>query len=233
MKQWLFKPIIDDRWDGVLWANGAVAGTGVLVSWLFPTLRELVVFFALMLLASGPVSAFLPVASEPVLMVFGQLHDPLVLTLVGSVAFVLAEWLNYRLFTATVHLRPLERIRKARFTRRVSVGFRRRPFLTVFVVALTPIPLWVARTVAAVTRYSTTRFLAATLLGRVPRIWIFALLGAAIPVTGLQIVAVGVVLTVVVMWLATRRKKKRVSSSDPVALYSVSPPTWQADTASE
>ena len=68
--------------------------------------------------------------------------------------------------------------------------FARAPFTTTIVFAFTPLPFWVARCLAILDRYPVGRFMAATAVGRFPRILIYAWLGAVLQVPTVALVAV-------------------------------------------
>jgi uncharacterized membrane protein YdjX (TVP38/TMEM64 family) len=61
--------------------------------------------------------------------------------------------------------------------------FRRSPFFAVWLCAWSPIPYWIVCALAPLTRYPMSRFLFATFLGRAPRVWFFAAVGRALPVS--------------------------------------------------
>jgi uncharacterized membrane protein YdjX (TVP38/TMEM64 family) len=165
-----------------------------------------------MLIACGPTSAFLPAASEPVLIVFVQLYAPLLLAGIGIVAIVVVEFLNYWLFDTVLHSNGLAGFRDARCTRLVIRRFSSQPFLTVAVAALTPIPFWIARTCAVLSRYSLPRYMCATALGRFWRIYLVAALGSALPFTTEQVL-VGAALLIMAFGgvVLVRRLRRRPS----------------------
>jgi uncharacterized membrane protein YdjX (TVP38/TMEM64 family) len=154
-----------------------------MVSLLFPSISDLAAFFTLMLIACGPASSFMPAMSEPVLMVFGAIYPPLMVAGIGIVAIVLVEFLNFRLFDAVLNSSKLARFRSAKCTQLVVRWFKSRPFLTVAVAALTPIPFWTARTCAVLSHYSLPRYMCATALGRFWRIFLIASVGSVLPLT--------------------------------------------------
>ena len=63
----------------------------------------------------------------------------------------------------------------------VTALFRKRPFFTVWLCSLL-LPYWPVRIVSPLAGYAVRRHLSATLLGRFPRLWFFAALGASLHV---------------------------------------------------
>jgi membrane protein YqaA with SNARE-associated domain len=190
------------------------------VWWAFPGCEELAAFAWLMFFTSGPTSTFLPSASEPILMAFGKLYPPLLLATIGVAAIALVEWINYRVFGAVLLARRLERVRSARFTRRLMTWFDVQPFATVVIAALTPIPFWIARCCAVISRYPMPRFIAATALGRFPRIWLIATVGTLLPFTSSAILAGGGVLILVAATAAAvgRRRGSTNATATPTTM---------------
>lgn len=188
----LLRTIAPPEWDRLLRCCGACAAACVVVYLLAPRAGELVVFVALMFLTNGPSGTFLPSASEPILMAYGKLYSPLLLAGIGSAGIGLAEWVNYRLFDVVLHARRLEAVRASRVTRRVTEWYRTSPALTVALCALTPIPFWVARTCSVLTGYPFGKHLAATVIGRFPRVWLIAMVGMAMPFHPAHVLLVGV-----------------------------------------
>lgn len=216
--------ILDRSWDQLLYCCGGAALMSVTVWWLFPGSEELAVFAWLMFLTSGPFSTFLPSASEPILLAFGKLYPPLLLALLGVAAIALVEWLNYRVFGAVLLARRMEKVRAARVTRWVMRWFEIQPFGTVVIAAMTPIPFWLARCCAVISRYPMPRFIVATAVGRFPRIWLIAAAGTLLPVSSTAILTVGGVLVLVAGAAeASRRRAARVRAHeaevDPAALF--------------
>ncbi len=86
-------------------------------------------------------------------------------------------------------------------------AFARGPFVTTVVFAFTPLPFWVARILAILDGYSFPRYLLASLVGRLPRIFFYAWLGNALrlPTWALVAVIVGGPAAIVLWRLARHR----------------------------
>jgi uncharacterized membrane protein YdjX (TVP38/TMEM64 family) len=198
--------IASSQWDRLLWTTAAVALAGILLSSFVPWISEITVFVSLTLLTNGPYSALLPTAYEPMLMVFARFYPPLLLALLGTAGEVAVEVVNYRIFSAAVHWQRLERARSSPLVRRLVAWFEIQPFLTTAFCALTPIPFWVARVCATLSRYSLPRYLLGTAAGRLPRLWFYAALGTVIPLNNGFLLTVSVLGTVLLLGGATLRR---------------------------
>lgn len=212
----LLRVIAPPEWDRLLRCCGAAAAVCIAVYVVAPRAGELVVFVALMFLTNGPSGTFLPSASEPILMAYGRLHSPFLLAGLGSVGIALAEWVNYRLFDVVLHAQRLGAVRESRVTKRVTAWYRTSPALTVAMCALTPIPFWVARTCSVLTGYPFGRHLAATVIGRLPRIWLIAAVGMAIPLHPAQLLLVGLGVTAIGASVAWHARVGRRLGARPV-----------------
>ncbi|UCD24288.1 MAG: VTT domain-containing protein [Gemmatimonadota bacterium] len=174
------RPVVPSGWTLMLRACGVAALVALLVSVLAPSVSDLAAFFTIMLFACGPTSAFLPAASEPVLLAFGQFYSPLLLATIGSAAVFNVEFLNYKMFDSILHSGRLQKVRESSTTRLLTRWFDKLPFATVATAALTPIPFWIARTCAVLSRYSFPRYMSATVLGRFLRLYLICAIGSTL-----------------------------------------------------
>lgn len=214
---WLCRQVGPAKWDGLLWGSGVVSLLAIALSSVVPEASEIGVLFSLTLLVNGPYGALLPVAQEPIIMVFARLYPPTVVAGVATVSATMVEYVNYRLFDAAVHSRLLANARKSRQMQQVVRWFDLQPFIAVVFCALTPVPFVLARIVAVAARYPVARFLAANALGRYPRFWAYAALGVLVPVSTRTLLVGGVVLTVIWgAYMAVRRLRGQAKSLSPV-----------------
>lgn len=170
---------------------------------LVPGASTLVVFVLLTLWCHGPLSPLLPAAYEPVLLGFGRLFPPLLLAITGAVASTAVEYLNYHLYQKLLRVERLDRILRSPPVERLMGPFLSRPFLTVWLCVLTPLPDWAARVLVAYSGYPVRGYLTAVLLARLPRFWFLAALGFHLELGAgvvLSMVAASVVITLVAMW---------------------------------
>ena len=196
-------------WDPLLWASGAVALLGIVLTGFVPPASELAVLFSLALLANGPFSMFLPAAVEPMVMIFARLYPWVLVAGITTLSAVLAEYADYKIFTGILMSGPLERARQNRVARFTVWMFEKSPFLAVVMGALTPLPFWLVRISAVLAGYPVSRFLLGTAIGRFPRFIIYCALATVLPITNAQLAWGGILLTVVFavgIWLRGRRR---------------------------
>ena len=193
----LLRVVALPAWDSLLWASGAVAALGIVLESFVPPASELAVLFSLCLLANGPFSMFLPATVEPMVMIFARLYPWAVVAGVATLAAVIAEYFDYRIFTGILMSGRLERARRSRTARFVVWLFEKSPFLAVVMGALTPLPFWLVRISAVLAGYPVSRFLVGTAVGRFPRFLAYAALATVLPVTNAQLAGAGLILTVV------------------------------------
>jgi uncharacterized membrane protein YdjX (TVP38/TMEM64 family) len=154
-----------------------VAGIG-LALFAAPAVGGLVGFAVVTMWVNGPVGIFLPATYEPIVMLFGRVYPPLWVGLTGVLASVYVEFLNYHVYARILRAPRLALLRENAVVRRILPLFRRAPFFTVWLCSWSPLPHWTVRVLAPLAGYPVTRFLCATALGRFPRLWFFAALGA-------------------------------------------------------
>ncbi|UCG88306.1 MAG: VTT domain-containing protein [Gemmatimonadota bacterium] len=213
-------PIAPDSWTFMLRSCGLAALGALLVALLIPAAADLAAFYTIMLFACGPTSAFLPAASEPVLLAFGQFYSPLLLATIGSGAVFTVEFLNYRMFDAILHCDRLQKVRSCAATRLMVRWFDRLPFVTVATAALTPIPFWIARTCAVLSRYSIPRYMTATTLGRFVRLFLICAVGSALTASpqSVLVVAFGLIVAVGGIGFLRRKCRQRSRALMPIAV---------------
>ena len=151
---------------------------------------------------NGPLGVFLPATYEPILMLFGRLYPPVLVGVVGIAGTLYIEFLNYYLYRRVLDSNLLRGLRESVVVRRVVPLFRRAPFFTVWLCSWSPLPYWAVRVLGPLAEYPVRRYLLATFLGRFPRLWFFAALGAVpIPTQWLVVITLGAIVLVVLAFL--------------------------------
>jgi membrane protein YqaA with SNARE-associated domain len=98
----------------------------------------------------------------------------LAVSIVGATASTMANLNDYHVFTLLLRHHRIARVRHLRMYKSAVGWFERAPFLLLFIFNLLPIPVDVARMLAATHRYSRWPFAAANFLGRLIRYGIIA-----------------------------------------------------------
>lgn len=181
--------------------------------------------FALFTLwCNGPWSPMLPAFYEPVLLATGRTHGALPVALVGTGATLAVEWANYYVHAAAIGSRRFTGLREHRATTWLAERFARRPFFYVWLCAWSPLPYWPVRTLSPLAGLSAAKHLLATAIGRFPRLWFIAAVGALFqpPVWVLAVITLAPLVIAIAAW---HRQRKAARLSTAVAVpFPAEPP---------
>ncbi len=192
MRAWHFltRPRGDRRWDLFLRWTGIAALVGYPVLYLFPNSAPLVWLALVGIPANGPLSPILPTAFDPLIMEIGKYAPAIQTTLVAVGIYMYTEFINWHIYAWVLNWDRMAAFRGNRVVRWGTARFAVAPMTTVIFFAVTPLPFWVVRSLAILREYSISRFMIATAIGRFPRFFIYAWLGATLSVPTYIIVAV-------------------------------------------
>jgi hypothetical protein len=204
----LVRPRGDKRWDIFLRGTAAAALALIPIAIFFPDYAALVWLAVVGLPANGPLGPVLPTAFEPVMWEAAKYHPAIQVALVSLAVYMYMEYLNWHIYGWILSFQKLEKLRSNKWTQKGVKYFNRSPFLTISVWAVLPAPFWVCRCLALLGKYPVKRFLVATMIGRFPRMYLYAWLGERlrIPTPILIGIAVGGALVLVVWRLIKGRK---------------------------
>ena len=163
--------------DKVLYASGVAALVGIPLVLLVPSTGPLMAFLLVTIWVNGPASPFLPATYEPILMLFGRVYSPWLVSALGIAGTLYVEFLNYHLYSKVLRADTLTPIRRTRAVNWISARYSRAPFFTIWLCSWSPLPYWAVRFLSPLVGYPVGRHLWATFLGRFPRLWFFAALG--------------------------------------------------------
>ena len=207
---WLTRPRGSREWDLVLRSTGAIALVGIPLALSFPRLIPLIWLAVVSLPASGPLGPVMPAALEPLIMEAAKYEKAIWVTLVALTTYVYMEFLNWHIYRWVLDRDMLSGFRSHRRVQLAVKYFARYPFTTTVVAAATPFPCWVVRILAVLHRYPMRPYLIATAIGRFPRIYLYAWLGAwlRVPTWALVTVIVGST-AVVLVWRFVKKRQAR------------------------
>ena len=180
----------DRRWDLFLRATGFAALFGFPILYLFPDSAPLVWLALVGVPANGPLSPILPTAFDPLIMEIGKYAPAVRVTLVAVGIYMYTEFINWHIYAWVLSWDRMAGFRRSRIVQWGVDRFAGAPMTTVIFFAVTPLPFWVVRSLAILREYSIGRFMIATAIGRFPRFFVYAWLGAAFSVPTYIIVAV-------------------------------------------
>ncbi|HXV86381.1 MAG TPA: hypothetical protein VD793_06765 [Gemmatimonadales bacterium] len=184
------KPRGDRRWDLFIRAAGVVALIAIPLAILFPSLVPLIWLLVVSLPANSPLSPILPTLFEPIIMEAAKYERATWVTLTAAVGSMYMEYINWHAYGWLLDRKSLAGFRAHTWVVRGVRYFSWTPFLTVVVFAFTPLPFWAARILAILHGYPVGRFMVATLVGRLPRWFLYAWFGAALRVPAWILAAV-------------------------------------------
>ncbi len=156
-----------------------------------------------------PANSFIPIPHEIGMIYFGQYYDPTLVAAVAACGTVAVCFIDYQAVTAAFQLEKLQKVRNSEVYKGAVHYFLKAPFLSVFVAAAAPfIPFYIFRVLSPTAGYSLKRYMLAVFLGRLPRYYVFALMGSALNTPNL---AISLVLIVVTCALLYRRVSKHLT----------------------
>jgi uncharacterized membrane protein YdjX (TVP38/TMEM64 family) len=133
---------------------------------------------------------------------------PIVVTAVALVAYLYMEFINWHVYAWVLRWNRLAEMKDHRAVQRSVYWFGRKPMLAIVVFAVTPLPFWAVRLVALMAAYPLGRFMVATAIGRLPRLYFYAWLGdlLVVPAWALATIIFGTG-AVVIIWRKASGKK--------------------------
>lgn len=151
---------------------------------------------------------------EPVLLYFGKFGVLWIVALAATAGNLVAGYMDHAVFVPVLNHRALRGYRDRALYRRAMAYFRRAPFATVAVASFAPVPFWPVKFLSFSGGYPLGRYLAAIALGRFPRYYLLAWLGAAIAIPTWILIAlflgvVGVYAANAAPRVWARRRKRR------------------------
>jgi len=198
---------VDRRWNRFLRATAVAGLAGISIVLLFPGSAPLIWLGVLGIPANSPLSPILPTAFEPLIMEAAKHASAVAVTVVASAVYLYTEYLNWHLYAWVLSWQRFQVLQDRRWVKWGVSHFTRSPFTTVVVFAFTPIPFWIARCLAILHRYPIQRFMLATLVGRLPRFFLYAWFGAAIQAP--TAVLVGIIFGTALLVIGSRLARHR------------------------
>ena len=153
-------------------------------------------------------NTFIPwLPHEPIVILYGTLYSAWILAPLAGVATCAIEALNYRVLSLVVGVRRVKAVTQQRIYRTAERWFNRLPFLAIVIAGITPVPYAPFRVLVVTSRYPLKRYLLGVFVGRTPRYFMLALLGAAfhLPVWGYGIIFAVMVGTTAVIAVTSGR----------------------------
>ena len=199
------------RRTAIIASVSALAVAGVL--WLvWPEGHGLVGYFLYAIPAHLLISV---VPNEPMLLAAAKTHAPMLVAIAGTAGCIVAICLDYALIGWLVNHRLVRReIDDSGAFHWAQKYFGKAPFLLIVGSALLPVPFWPAKILGIVRDYPLWRFCVALIVGRLPRFYVWALLGQRFKVPDSVLGSAGATLALIAgwgVWRTYRRNRQRAT----------------------
>ena len=153
---------------------------------------------------------------EPAIIYYGQHFNAIIVALVAGAGHLIANWIDYHFFTPLLQMKFSAGYKSTKIYEKALRWFSASPFWVVVLFALTPLPFYAVKFLVFSTGYSMPRYAAATLVGRLPRFYLLALVGHFLKIpTGLMVVLFTGVFVVYLVIFARGWIKARVIKKVP------------------
>jgi membrane protein YqaA with SNARE-associated domain len=119
---------------------------------------------------------------EPVLIYFGKVGELLPTAFWASLGTLVAGVMDHTVFVQVLNHENIKAYKDKKFYRKVMNYFLKWPFLTLVLTGFTPIPFFPFKFLAFSVGYPMWKYVTALLVARFPRYYLYALLGATIPI---------------------------------------------------
>ncbi|HCR16930.1 MAG TPA: hypothetical protein DIU35_05555 [Candidatus Latescibacteria bacterium] len=175
------------------------AGIVIIVS---PSYRNLAFLF----FYSIPSNSVIPIPHEPALILLGKYYTPLLVAFVAVTGALLACFLDYKAIHYAFSNSKIAKIRESDVYKGAVHYFLKAPFFAILIAALAPfVPFYIFRVLSPSSGYPFKRYIVAVFLGRLPRYYMFALLGTSLSIPSLVMVGGGILC--ICIYLGTRVKR--------------------------
>lgn len=193
---------------------GLLAGVGALLglSFLMPAYYALLArYFCLMAIASNTI----PVPAQPMVIYMGKGYHWALIAGVGAVGTVLANMIDYIVFSTVLKIQLLRRIRENPHSQATIKTFKRIGFPALVAGNFIVFSFDLVRLVAIAAEYPKWKYALATFIGRAARYAVLAALGTIFrpPWWALLILTAALALPAIISWLQSRARRKRPAAA--------------------
>lgn len=181
--------IMSNDWKKYLQIVGPISAAAIAIAYLVPELRRLVLLF----FYSIPANSFVPVPHELGLVYVGQYYAPSLVALVAAAGTVTVCFIDYQAMNFAFGLKHLQKVKQTDLYRGAIQYFLKAPFISLVAAAAMPfIPFYIFRVLSPTAGYPLRRYMLAIFIGRLPRYYVFALMGSTLNLPSLTVVLVAI-----------------------------------------
>ena len=199
------RQIFSKRLRVILWTLGFFFLIGTLAHHYFPRYFGLVLLFFYII----PSNSFIPFPHEPAIIFYGKIYGPYLTTLAATLPTIIACYLDYEVLTPVFNLTRVGKIRDTKIYLKTYHYFKKAPFLTNAIAAVSPVPFYPIRILSIAGGYPAWKYTASVVLGRIPRYFLLAYFGALINIPNWIIGLFFVTLLLPIIYKKLQGKKAR------------------------
>jgi membrane protein YqaA with SNARE-associated domain len=189
-------------WKQFFLVAGSLSLIAGIVAVALPSYRNLAFLF----FYSIPSNSVIPVPHEPAIILLGKYYPPVLVAFVAVLGTMLACFLDYKTIKYAFSNARVSKIRESDVYKGAVHYFLKAPFFAILVAALAPfIPFYIFRVLSPSSGYPFKRYVVAVFFGRLPRYYLFALLGTSLSIPSLVMVGGGIFFLCI--YLGTRVKR--------------------------
>ncbi|MFC1692744.1 VTT domain-containing protein [Candidatus Latescibacterota bacterium] len=155
------------------------------------------------------------VPHEPILLYYGRFYSPFVVALVAVVGTVLAEAINYSVFSFISETNLYEKMTRKKTVRKIIGLFNKNPFTAIVIAGFTPVPFFPIRFLVVMSRYPLIKYMLGVFLSRAPRFYILAKIGDIFKIPGVVLIALFIFLIITVNVPIARSIFKKEERNSP------------------
>jgi len=123
-------------------------------------------------------NSFIAIPHEPLMIYLGKIYPFYIPVIIGILPTILGCYLDYMVLTPVLNSRLFKRPLNSKFYKKSEEYFRKMPYFTLFIFALTPLPFYPVRILSVASGYPVSRYVSSVTLGRIPRYAILTLSGS-------------------------------------------------------
>jgi membrane protein YqaA with SNARE-associated domain len=196
--------IMDKDWQKYLTIVAPISLVAIGIGYFVPELRRLVLLF----FYSIPANSFVPVPHELGMIYFGQYYTPSLVALVAAAGTVTVCFIDYQAVNFAFGLKHLQKVKQTDLYRGAIQYFLKAPFVSLVAAAAMPfIPFYIFRVLSPTAGYPLRRYMLAIFIGRLPRYYVFALMGSTLDLPSLAVVLAAIL---GVCWLLYARVSRHL-----------------------
>lgn len=136
---------------------------------------------------------------EPVLIYYGKFADLTAVAVVATGGTLVGGYLDHRLFVPVLSLNRVAAYKKHRLYRKAIAYLMKYPFATLVGAGFTPVPFFPFKFLSFSMGYPLAHYLGALVVGRLPRYWVLAWVGAEFGIP--NIILIGSVVVIFALYL--------------------------------